>query len=251
MKFQSLCLVFFISISLSSAQSNTFPSSGNAGIGTLSPENELHIKKNVPTPVIFKVENEGTSLNSHAIFVMKNSGNGNSRMQWVSAGIGTWYMGIDNTDATKVKFVWNDDQLENPALTLTKTGLVGINTSNPQSHLSVDGTIEAEKVKVIVDVPDYVFEEGYDRFTLPELEQFIKKNKHLPNVPSVNDADNDRGFINLGEFSSGTLENLETVILHLIEMDKRIKTLEKKNEELTINLQQEIERRKKCMNSKE
>lgn len=233
------------------AQTNTFPSSGNAGIGTLTPENELHIRKNNAGPVAFKVENTGTALNSHSLFVMRNAGQGNLRMQWVSVGNGTWYMGLDNSDEAKVKFVWNDAGLANPALTMTTGGLIGINTANPASPLSVNGKIDSEEVEVMVDVPDYVFEEDYDMFSLPELENFIKANKHLPNIQSVGDAAANRGYVRLGEFSAGILENLETTILHVIDMNKKVEALEKENEQLSNDVAKKLETLTQRMNQLE
>ena len=243
--FALLCLM----TSWGFAQTNTFPASGNVGVGTLAPATDVHIKKTVVGPVIFRVENDAVASNSHSLFIMKNGGGGDLRMQWVANGVGTWYMGLDNSDAAKVKFAWDNPNLNNAALTMTTDGLVGIRTENPASPLSVNGKIDSEEVEVMVDVPDFVFEEEYDLFSLPRLENFIKENKHLPNVQSVSDAANNRGgYVRLGEFSAGILENLETTILHVIEMNKTIERLEKENEQLSTNVADQLKALTERMN---
>lgn len=223
------------------AQENIFPATGNVGVGTLAPEDAIHIQRTVSGPVVFKVDNPGVAGNSHSVFVMKNGGVGDLRMQWVSAGVGTWYMGLDKSDESKLKFAWNNASLVGSHFTIKKSGEVGIGTDNPTLPLSVNGKIESEEIEVVVDVPDYVFEEDYALFSLPQLEQFIQKNKHLPNIQSVSDAQNNRGgYVRLGEFSAGILENLETTILHVIEMNKKIEKLEQENKELTNNVTEQL-----------
>src|SRR5690554_8184748 len=87
----------------------------------------------------------------------------------------------------------------NPFKNLTeKDGKIGIGTDTPDELLTVKGTIHTQEVKVDLDgavAPDYVFEIYYNGFskTLPEyklisleeLEAFLKKNHHLPQVPSA------------------------------------------------------------------
>src|SRR5262249_40397255 len=65
---------------------------------------------------------------------------------------------------------------------------VGIGTSNLGSNrLAVDGTIGARKVVVTLTnpFPDYVFEKDYPLPSLNDLDQYVRQNKHLPEVPSA------------------------------------------------------------------
>jgi hypothetical protein len=73
--------------------------------------------------------------------------------------------------------------------------------------------------------PDYVFEKNYNLLTLPSLEAYIKKNKHLPNIPSKNDLENKP--LDIGNLISLQLQKIEELTLYIIELEKRIKKLER------------------------
>lgn len=114
---------------------------------------------------------------------------------------------------------------------------VGIGTTSPREKLSVNGNIRAQEIKVETqNWPDYVFDKDYDLQSLPLLEQYLLKNKHLPDMPSAKEVESTGQ--NLGEMNSKLLKNIEELTLHLIEKDKQISAQE------TINQQQEIEIRK-------
>lgn len=94
--------------------------------------------------------------------------------------------------------------------------------------LYVRGGILSERVKVAVynsgDWADYVFAEDYDLKSLPYVEQFVKQNKHLPNVPSAAkmvEKGND-----LGKTDALLLEKIEELFLHTIEQQKQIEQLQ-------------------------
>lgn len=90
-------------------------------------------------------------------------------------------------------------------------------------NLFVYGGILTEEVRVMLeeDWADYVFEEEYNLPKLEEVEQFIKENKHLPNVPSAKEvAENG---IELGEIAKIQQEKIEELTLYLIEQNKIIK----------------------------
>jgi hypothetical protein len=98
--------------------------------------------------------------------------------------------------------------------------------------LAVNGGILCEEVKVITNVPDadYVFETEYSLRTIPELESYIKENKHLPNIPSA-DQFKSNGY-KIGDMDEMLLLKIEEFSLYLIEQNKRIETLEQENKYL-------------------
>ncbi len=77
---------------------------------------------------------------------------------------------------------------------------------------------------------DYVFEENYDLPKLEEVEQFIKDNKHLPNVPSAKEVA-DSG-IELGEMTKIQQEKIEELTLYIIEQNKINKKQQEEIDEL-------------------
>ena len=95
-------------------------------------------------------------------------------------------------------------------------------------RLYVQDGIMTEKLKVALrnsaDWADYVFAKDYKLMSLEDTEKFVKANKHLPNVPSANEMV-DKG-IDLTETSAKLLEKIEELTLHIIDLNKRIITLE-------------------------
>ena len=75
---------------------------------------------------------------------------------------------------------------------------------------------------------DYVFNKDYKLKSLKDVEEFIAKNKHLPNVPSANEIATNGN--NVGQTEKVLLEKIEELTLYVIEQNKRIEELEKKAE---------------------
>jgi hypothetical protein len=110
-------------------------------------------------------------------------------------------------------------------------GSVGIGTQIIPSgyKLSVKGKMMAEGVKVDLQSawPDYVFENSYRLKDLPSLRSYINSNGHLPNMPTA--AEVEKEGIDLEEINVKLVEKVEELSLYLIQMEERIKKLEKEN----------------------
>jgi hypothetical protein len=108
----------------------------------------------------------------------------------------------------------------NEKLRILGNGNIGIGTLNPTYKLDVVGTARAQEVKVNLNAPapDYVFEKDYPLLSLAEIQKYILKNKHLPEIPSARDMENNE--INLSEMNILLLKKVEELTLHLIEKDK-------------------------------
>ncbi|WP_286756023.1 hypothetical protein [Roseivirga sp. UBA838] len=89
----------------------------------------------------------------------------------------------------------------------------------------VQGNLESKKVKVTADpgsVPDYVFANDYKLQSLSEVEEFIKTNSHLPNIPNAKEIEVNGQDV--GDLQLKLLEKIEELTLHMIEMEKTIKS---------------------------
>lgn len=101
-------------------------------------------------------------------------------------------------------------------------------------RLLVKGGMMTEKIKVALtgsaDWADYVFEDDYKMMTLEEVEDFVKANKHLPNVPSTTEVL--ANGLDVAKTDAKLLEKIEELTLYMIEMNKEIKQLQVENTQL-------------------
>jgi hypothetical protein len=106
--------------------------------------------------------------------------------------------------------------------------MIGTSQKATGYKVNVGGKIIAEEVRVQLKAawPDYVFDDQYKKLSLDELEKYVAVNKHLPNIPSAADIEKDGQ--QLGEVQRKMLEKIEELNLYIIELNNKIKALEKK-----------------------
>lgn len=226
----------------------TITNQGNFGIGVDAPGERLQVDGNVKIGIrnayLLNYASLSESFNGASTILGNNAvagtGSNTIKRNMHSGDNGSfvalnYYNGI--TFHTGVNSALNVDapMYDSEKMRITQNGDIGIGTDTPREKLSVNGKIRAKEIKVeTANWPDYVFADDYQQQTLPELEQFIKKNKHLPEVPSAKEAE--QNGVALGEMNKILLKKIEELTLHLIEKDKtlteltkRIERLEKKN----------------------
>lgn len=117
-------------------------------------------------------------------------------------------------------------------------GHLGIKTNPGSSYvLQVGGNMRAEEIKVeIFNGPDYVFESDYYLRSLEETEAYIKANKHLPEIPSAKQME--ENGVQLGEMNMLLLKKIEELTLHTIQQQKTIEEQGKMIQELKRMIQQ-------------
>jgi hypothetical protein len=70
---------------------------------------------------------------------------------------------------------------------------------------------------------DYVFKSDYKLMSLHDLEQYVKKNSHLPEIPSADEIRKDG--INISQMNNLLLKKVEELTLYTIDQAKQIQEL--------------------------
>ncbi len=145
-----------------------------------------------PGDIIFKPIKLNQTANDGIIFYIPNSNNdGNSYIKFGDDANNLW-MGIFNNRTVRI-----------------------------------DGTLYAKKIMVRTDVwSDYVFNNDYNLMQLNDVEEYILKNKHLPNVPSESEVI--ESGINVSEMNAILLSKIEELTLYIIKLNKEIDSLKNK-----------------------
>lgn len=108
---------------------------------------------------------------------------------------------------------------------------IGNGVSLPSGYkLYVEDGILTEKVKVALSSDptnwsDFVFDENYDLRPLSDVEKFIKKNKHLPEIPSTEEVHKEG--LDLAQMDAKLLQKVEELTLYVIQQQKEINELKK------------------------
>ncbi|WP_343522284.1 pyocin knob domain-containing protein [Pedobacter sp.] len=146
----------------------------------------------------------------------------NSNFGLENARVEAYYAAGQYVDRGGLKFYTREGDGLQTRMTIWPNGNVGIGTSVPNEKLTVNGKIKANEIRVDGQgAPDYVFEDSYHKLSLGEIEQYIKINKHLPEVPSAKEFEKEG--IEIGEMNKLLLKKIEELTLHLIEHERKMK----------------------------
>lgn len=218
---------------------------GNVGLGKSDPKSKFHVYKGA------------SGGNPHDFSSLTVESSNHSMISILTPDTKTAYFGFADSkddyvggmqyDHSSDKLVFRTNN-HSSDLVINNNGNVGIGTTKPDMKLTVKGKIHAEEVKIDLSVPapDYVFKEDYNLRSIEEVEKFIKANSHLPEILSAKEFE-EKGVMQ-AEMDMNLLKKIEELTLYTIGQEKKIKNLERKNEELNsinkklIELQSRLEK---------
>jgi len=258
-------LLFYYTKS-SFAQTNIFPGSGNVGVGTVSPisSNSYAIVDLVGGSlthggyISFATSDRSKMariFNTHNAFIFDLQKPG-MYVQWRNSenqlmhrlnpdGSATWnasngsytqiasnssgqYIRQYGTDATHVSWLIRGYTLD------------GIQANFNDGGITVNGTIKTKEVNVTLNGwADYVFKDDYPLLPLADVQSYIQKYNHLPNIPSESEVLKDG--VNLGEMNVKLLEKIEELTLYTIQQDELLKQVVLRLAELESKLQDQVD----------
>ncbi len=202
------------------------------GIKTGQRITTVHPASAVPGVTLYNTQLFVNSLQTHALGVMNNAVN--------TAGDEVFTVYADGKTQVNAAvqankyFTVNDVSTPNTpkeSFVVYGNGKTSIGVGRPLANgiaanamLSVDGLILAKEVRVAISTTthwaDYVFEKNYRLMPLNDLEKYIKANKHLPDVPSSKEVEDDG--IDITEISATLLKKIEELTLYTIELQKKV-----------------------------
>lgn len=215
---------------------NITPTTNNVGIGTETPIEKLHVAGNTFVSgyaIIGGIANIGgntaiagdLTINTvNPIIQLNNSGvaKGFVQLSGDNIRVGT------NSGNAAGKFVIRTNGGDRFFVDGSGNVNIGSQTDAPGYILRVGGKMICEEVKVKLQSsgwPDYVFSEKYKLPTLTELNDFIKTNKHLPNIPSA--AEVEKNGLEVGDMQKRMMEKIEELTLYIIDLKKEIDAIKK------------------------
>lgn len=177
-------------------QGTLFVEGDNVGIGTSTPAVPLHIS-DAPSTSVIRIERAGP---------------GRLEFRDTAGGVS-----------------WDFRTTSGDAFVLTKVG-TGVNELlvNSIGDLVIPGSLKASGGDGSLDsgdiFPDYVFEPDYPLMSLGELEQYIDREKHLPDVISISEV-REKGHVNMTQLQLQLLKKIEELTLYTLQQQAEIDEL--------------------------
>ncbi|QEM09135.1 DUF4200 domain-containing protein [Mucilaginibacter rubeus] len=234
---KALTIVIFISFAFYTRlyAQNTFPASGNVGVGTNAPTAPLDVRGDIKwgpgsTGMLVSDVNGGIELgpvsSTGAVpYFDFHFGSGTSQ---------DYNVRLQNSANNEFTI-----QTNSGGTVFAVTGsTVGIGTTDTKGYkLGVNGSMIATSVtvKLYGSWADYVFKPTYKLPSLSAVKSYIQQHRHLPEIPSAEEIEKDG--LNVGEMNKLLMKKVEELTLYAIENEQK----DKEKDKLLTTLQAQID----------
>jgi hypothetical protein len=184
-----------------------FVKDGHVGINNTTQNCALYVDGRDPGAYGYAMITSVANDYGKAFAIHNTAGSGPAKENFLVYGNGETSITVD------------DDNLR--ALYISKRG-----SSSTDENFRVNGKGEVYARKVVVTTsgfPDYVFDKDYKLPSIGEVEQYIKENKHLPEVPSAAEAECEG--IDVASMNNILLRKIEELTLYSIKQQAQIDML--------------------------
>jgi hypothetical protein len=212
---------------IKSNKANKIILESNVGIGATTPSARLEVYNSAQSGHLVLSGNDNPGADMSRIDLDYKIAAANQTIGRISSA----YLTSSNGGSGALRFFTSNNGVLAEKMRIGNTGNVSIGTTETDptnALLTVKGKIHAQEVIIDMNaplVPDYVFDDNYKLMPLHQVEQFVKTNNHLPEIPSA--AEVQKNGLSMGEMQNKLLQKIEELTLYVIEQQKRIEQLEK------------------------
>lgn len=204
------------------------------GIGSNTPSAKLDVKSHDKLAPVLRLRRNAAYEDHRSMIktesVNATAGNGHAVLESYNENGFIWSPRLVRGDewgifwATHYNAEWQTEEIPNDP-----NELMFVSRGQKQASISLE-TGNARFAKLVAEEivvqshrwADFVFEDDYKLRSLDSVDDYIKKNGHLPDVPSAKEvADNG---ISVAENQAILLQKIEELTLYMIEQNNKIKT---------------------------
>ena len=199
--------------SVGHAQGTLFVEGNNVGIGTDTPSQKLHIIGTTSDTALLIQQTGAESSPIPSMVDLIRNGRAQFRLEDTSADGG------------------------NPWTFATREGSFQINELNDGGQndfilnsagdLTIAGSLRANGGSS--SFPDYVFDPSYELMPIDELAEFVRRERHLPKIPSAESVRENGGTFNMTELQLRLLEKVEELTLYVVQLKEETDQLRAEN----------------------